>query len=80
MDLHLREVFAIEFSGGPYDTIRYEAPGELDWPLPKIIYAKDDRHKRIKDGHYEKTWESSGEAKNEKEARGAIYKWREDDE
>lgn len=77
--LHLRELFAIEFSGGPYDTQRLDAPPELDWPLPETILAKDDHNKRITDGYYEKTWESEGEAQEGKTTRGAIYKWREED-
>ena len=78
--LNLRETFLIEFSGGPYDTMRQEAPGILDWPLPNIIFAQTKRRHIITDGYYEKTWESEGEAKHSEEARGAIYKWREDED
>lgn len=80
VSLNFREAFIMEFSGGPYDTQRHEAPGQLDWPLPEVVFARSRNKKIIENGYYVKEWESKGKARNTTEARGAVYKWREDEQ
>jgi hypothetical protein len=76
--MKLRETFIMQFSGGLYDTQTHTAPAELDWPLPEIVYAVDEKKNRIDYGRYVKIFESKGDTPSEGEARGAMYEWLED--
>lgn len=67
------ERFVGFLEGGPFPG-QYNFPDDeiVSWPLPKFIFIEG---KVGKQGVYVKYWESTGQPKNDDEARGAKYKW-----